>query len=153
YIVIRPESSDTRFFNVRIDDTSKFSLPLHAVTYFRGQETNSNSVRPPNASGVRIAYVPHADKDSSIMLGGDRKQRSLIDFILDCSFSMKEPTDIQSEAKGNSKKKERLDLAKEQLTTMLGELVERNKQSEDIHVGVRFFGHRVNWIDGIPKEG
>ncbi len=131
-------------FEVNIADTSKLGEPLTAVAFYRGRES-AMDFNLSRANGIRIDYVPHRYKDQTVTLIGDRLQRFSIAFILDCSQSMEDPTPITSEKSGQGKTAQRLSLAQEQLKTMLDELVERNKDNEDIHVGVRFFGNRVGW--------
>src|SRR5262249_4100687 len=89
--------------------------------------------------------------DQSITLVGDRRQRSHIDFILDCSASMEEQTSVEGEVKGKNKTDKRLNLAKKQLTTMLDDLVARNNKDEEFFVGLVLFGHRVGWTNGDPS--
>jgi hypothetical protein len=135
-------------FDVNIADTTGYSSALQAVAFFRGRKSTTDFGLPVTG-GVRIDYTPYVYKDQSITLSGDRLQRSSIEFILDCSDSMNEQTSIKGEVK--SETDQRLSLAKKQLKTMLDELVARNQQNEEIHVGVRFFGHRVGWE--VEKNG
>ena len=46
---------------------------------------------------------------------------------------------------GEGSTDQRLHLAKAKLSEMLDKVAQRNSGSEDIHVGVSFFGHRVAW--------
>jgi hypothetical protein len=95
-----------------------------------------------------IEIRPSEHQPRAITLVVDEKKRTSVEFILDCSQSMDEATPIKP---GGRAKAQRLDMAKAQLKSVLDKLVVRGAKGEEVHVGVRFFGHRVGWLDGAPN--
>lgn len=130
-------------FDISIEGTvlSGRGPMLEAVTFFRGQEFVAPLlVRIPQGITVesrRLAYGP-----TQITLGGLRRKRASMVFILDCSNSMKELMEVEAptDDRGSSLVP-RLEVAKDALRSMLARLAERG----DARVGVRFYGHRVGW--------
>ncbi len=127
YVDMSAISGKAQRFDVNIANTAAIGSALQAVAFFRGRES-ATDFSVPVISGVRIEYVPHVYKDQTITLVGDRLQRSSIEFILDCSQSMIQQTAIKGEVKGGVDTAERLSLAKEQLKTMLDELVAQSAE-------------------------
>jgi hypothetical protein len=150
YVDMSAIGKKPQVFDMNIADASAYNSAMQAVVFFRGRDI-PNGFDLPVLNGLRVDYKPYHYQDQSITLVGDRLQRSSIEFILDCSESMEEQTSIRGEVKGKNETAQRLSLAQKQLKTMLDELVARNQQNEDIHVGLRLFGHRVGWFNGIAN--
>lgn len=114
---------------------------LEAVTFFRGQEFAAPLLlRIPQGITVDSRRLPYGP--AQITLGGLRRKRASMVFILDCSNSMKELMEVEAPTgdRGASLVP-RLEVAKDALRSMLARLAERG----DARVGVRFYGHRVGW--------
>ncbi len=99
-----------------------------------------------STGGVRIDVVPYHYGPPQVTLGGRSRRRASIEFILDCSHSMSDPTDM--EGVGGTQRISRLDAAKMALRGMLSQLA----ADGDARVGVRFFGHRVGWNLKKPEQ-
>jgi hypothetical protein len=112
-----------------------------AVSFFRGQE-DTDPFEMPTFKGVRIEYEPYVYDRQSITLFGDRPEQLSLVLILDCSSSMSEKSSV---AGGGAERRERMELAKNNLKSMLDDIVERNREGEATRVGVRFYGHRLGW--------
>ncbi|MFT5300681.1 MAG: Mg-chelatase subunit ChlD [Mariniblastus sp.] len=112
------------------------------IAYFRGHEYRT-SVLSKGVNGYLVQWEANTDPSSKVSLNGDRRGRSSIVFVLDCSQSMGD--EIQAESVGDQFSP-RLELAKSALATMLSEISQRR----DTRAGVRFFGHRIGWSTDQP---
>jgi Mg-chelatase subunit ChlD len=117
---------------------------LEAVLIFRGNEV-PEAVDDRLATGVVVDVRPVHSREARVTLFGDRRQRSSVVFILDCSGSM--AREIAVEATGPSTLP-RLELAKSALQSLLDQLAPRG----EARVGVRFFGHRVGFSTEKPVK-
>jgi hypothetical protein len=113
---------------------------IHTIATLRGNEFPAPLLlRAPG--GARVAYRrPNYGPPRVTVFGFDKKRASVV-FVLDCSFSMKEPTRVERPDVTNQPQVSRMDVAKGALRSMLEQLAERG----NARVGVRLFGHRVGW--------
>jgi hypothetical protein len=118
-----------------------------ALCFFRGRVDSSGEFPLPTFDGIRIDYRPFEYPVQSITLSGDRPERLSIVFILDCSYSMKDPSRVEAQG---AEEDERMQLAKISFDAMLADIVKRNRGGDDTRVGVRFFGHRLTWTTPPP---
>jgi hypothetical protein len=118
---------------------------LEAVALVRGNRFSTNFLLRPTG-GVKIDVEPYHYGLPQITLGGRSRRRASIMFILDCSNSMSEPTDL--EGPGGTEQVPRLEAAKIALKQMLSGLADEG----DARVGVIFYGHRVGWNLKKPDE-
>jgi hypothetical protein len=96
--------------------------------------------------GARIDFKPYNYGPPTVTLAGRSRKRASIIFILDCSNSMSELTDM--EGPGGVQRISRLEAAKIALHEMLSELASEG----DARVGVLFYGHRVGWNLKKPDQ-
>jgi hypothetical protein len=96
--------------------------------------------------GARIDFKPYNYGPPTVTLAGRSRKRASIIFILDCSNSMSELTDM--EGPGGVQRIPRLEAAKIALHEMLAELASEG----DARVGVLFYGHRVGWNLKKPDQ-
>jgi hypothetical protein len=118
---------------------------LEAVALVRGNRFSTNFLLRPTG-GVKVEVDPYHYGLPQITLGGRSRRRASIMFILDCSNSMSEETEMEG-PEGNEKIP-RLDAAKIALNQMLGSLADEG----DARVGVLFYGHRVGWNLKKPDQ-
>ncbi len=118
---------------------------LEAVALMRGNRYATNFLLRATG-GVLIDTVPHRYGYPNVTLGGRSRRRASIMFILDCSNSMSEMTDMEG-PEGNEKVS-RLDAAKNALHQMLNNLADEG----DARVGIIFYGHRVGWNLKQPDQ-
>ena len=96
--------------------------------------------------GARIDFKPYNYGPPTVTLAGRSRKRASIIFILDCSNSMSELTDM--EGPGGVQRIPRLEAAKIALHDMLSQLAAEG----DARVGVMFYGHRVGWNLKKPDQ-
>lgn len=118
---------------------------LEAIALLRGNRYATNFLLRPTG-GVVVETVPHRYGYPNVTLGGRSRRRASIMFILDCSNSMSEMTDMEG-PEGNEKVS-RLDAAKNALHQMLDNLADEG----DARVGIIFYGHRVGWNLKQPDQ-
>ena len=118
---------------------------LEAVALVRGNRFSTNFLLRPTG-GVKVEVEPYHYGLPQITLGGRSRRRASIMFILDCSNSMSEPTEM--EGPEGDQKIPRLDAAKIALRQMLASLAEEG----DARVGLIVYGHRVGWNLKKPEE-
>jgi hypothetical protein len=117
---------------------------LQASWLYRGNEVSASFLlRPPR--GMKVDFEPYSYGPPRVTVHGRNRKRASIEFILDCSNSMKQLT--RSEGPNDAEKVPRLNVARNALQQMLGQLAE-----SDARVGVRFFGHRVGWNIKHPEQ-
>ncbi len=97
------------------------------------------------SGGARIDFKPYRYGPPQVTVASRSRKRASIMFILDCSNSMSEMTDI--EGPGGTQHIPRLEAAKIALHEMLTQLAEEG----NARVGVRIYGHRVGW--NVKKPG
>ena len=118
---------------------------LEAVALLRGNRFSTNFLLRPTG-GVKIDVEPFHYGLPQVTLGGRSRRRASIIFILDCSNSMSEPTDM--EGPEGEQKIPRIEAAKIALKQMLSGLADEG----DARVGVIFYGHRVGWNLAKPDQ-
>lgn len=134
----------------------KFSLPavdlaargpaLDAVVTLRGNERSTAFLlRPP--AGVAVDVTTHRYGPPRVVVQGRRRQPAAVMFVLDASYSMRDPIP-GVESAGQAAEIPRLDAAKDALRRMLTQLA----MAGDARVGVRIFGHRVGWTTSEPTQ-
>ena len=96
--------------------------------------------------GARIDFKPYHYGPPTVTLAGRSRKRASIIFILDCSNSMTELTDM--EGPGGVQRIPRIEAAKIALHDMLSQLAAEG----DARVGVMFYGHRVGWNLKKPDQ-
>ncbi|MFO0906570.1 MAG: vWA domain-containing protein [Pirellulales bacterium] len=119
-------------------------LGLEAVLLFRGHEL-PEAIDDRLPTGLVIESRNVRPSSAQVTVVGDRRQRSSIVFILDCSGSM--ASEIAVEAAGPATLP-RLELARSSLLALLDQLAVRG----DARIGVRFFGHRVGFSTEKPVK-
>jgi len=117
---------------------------FEAVAFFRGHEFKTPFLTE-GIGGIRVDYQPNALRPTRLTVFGDRRKRTSIMFVLDCSSSMGELIPVESIG---SSEQPRLDLAKSALAALMEELATRS----DARVGVRFYGHRIGWTTTEPVQ-
>jgi hypothetical protein len=134
----------------------KFSLPavdlaargpaLDAVVTLRGNERSTAFLlRPP--AGVSVDVTTHRFGPPRVVVQGRRRQAASVVFILDASYSMRDPIP-GVESAGQTAEIPRIDAAKDALRRMMTQLA----MAGDARVGVRIFGHRVGWTTSEPTQ-
>jgi hypothetical protein len=118
---------------------------LEAVALLRGNRYSTNFLLRATG-GIKVDTMPYHYGLPQITLGGRSRRRASIMFILDCSNSMSEPTDM--EGPEGDEKIPRLDAARIALKQMLESLAEEG----DARVGIIFYGHRVGWNLKKPDQ-
>jgi len=118
---------------------------LQAIALYRGHPF-STSFLLRSAGGTVVDYSPYRYGPAKVTLNGRSRRRASIVFILDCSHSMNQLTDVEGPA--GEEKAPRLDVAKSALASMLTRLAAQG----DSRVGVRFYGHRVGWNTAKPDQ-
>ncbi|HKD37809.1 MAG TPA: vWA domain-containing protein [Pirellulales bacterium] len=96
--------------------------------------------------GARIDFKPYNYGSPTVTVAGRSRKRASIIFILDCSNSMTEVTDM--EGPGGVQRISRMEAAKIALHEMLSQLAAEG----DARVGVMFYGHRVGWNLKKPQQ-
>ncbi|HEY2146638.1 MAG TPA: vWA domain-containing protein, partial [Pirellulales bacterium] len=96
--------------------------------------------------GARIDFKPYNYGPPTVTVAGRSRKRASIIFILDCSNSMTELTDM--EGPGGVQRIPRMEAAKIALHDMLSQLAAEG----DARVGVMFYGHRVGWNLKKPDQ-
>lgn len=129
-----PIDGDVALYKVnaqRLDPTRS----SEAVLVYRGHE-----FRAPVAAGqgIVVDFRPNHSDWAEVVLFGQTKRQSSIVFVLDCSWSMGEEIPVEAIS---LKSQSRLELAKDSVLNMLGQLASR----PDARIGVRLFGHRLGW--------
>lgn len=118
---------------------------LEAVALLRTNPFTAPFLLRPTG-GARIDFKPYNYGSPTVTLAGRTRKRASIIFILDCSNSMTELTDM--EGPGGVQRIPRLDAAKIALHDMLSGLAAEG----DARVGVIFYGHRVGWNLKKPDQ-
>ena len=113
---------------------------IQTIATLRGNEFSAPLLlRAPG--GVRVAFARPKYGPPRVTVFGYENRRASVVFILDCSGSMKERTNVERPAAAAQPQAMRMDVAKGALRAMLEQLAERG----NARVGVRLFGHRVGW--------
>jgi hypothetical protein len=149
--VAYPPPSARQSFMMAITAAPTDEPKVEAVSFFRGQEDLTSFILP-TFKGLRIDYEPYVYDGQTITLFGDRPEQLSLVFILDCSSSMDEQTQVEAL---KAKTAMRIELAKRNFASMLSDIVKRNNEGEGTRVGVRFYGHRLGWIkdgDELAKQ-
>ncbi|MDZ4779694.1 MAG: vWA domain-containing protein [Planctomycetia bacterium] len=134
----------------------KFTLPatelatrgpaLDAVISLRGNERGAAFLlRPPVGGAVDFAWRRYGPP--RVVVQGRRRQPASIMFVLDASYSMRDPIP-GVESAGQATEIPRIDAAKDALRRMMTQLA----LAGDARVGVRVFGHRVGWTTTEPTQ-
>jgi hypothetical protein len=137
-----PPPEGAQRFVMALPGGSSDSPKARAVSFFRGRVHSSEDFPLPTFKGIGVDYRPFVYREHSIKLSGDRPEQLSLVFILDCSDSMAEQSKIEAIGVDTA---ERMKLATDNFTSMLSDIVRRNRQGDDTRVGVRFFGHRLSW--------
>ncbi|MDZ4819441.1 MAG: vWA domain-containing protein, partial [Planctomycetota bacterium] len=132
-------------FNLPGSDLAERGPILQATTLFRGNQFMQPFLLRASG-GIKIAFDPYQYGPPQVTLSGPSRKRASVMFILDCSSSMSEMTDV--EAPGDQRQMPRMEVAKSVLANLLEQLADRG----DARVGVRFYGHRVGWNLRKPEE-
>ena len=118
---------------------------LEAVALLRTNPFTAPFLLRPTG-GARIEFKPYNYGSPTVTLAGRTRKRASIIFILDCSNSMTEVTDM--EGPGGVQRIPRLDAARIALHDMLSQMAAEG----DARVGVMFYGHRVGWNLKKPDQ-
>ena len=118
---------------------------LDAVALFRGNQFTSPLLLH-QLGGLQVDFRPYRYGAPQVTLGGRGRRRASIMFVLDCSNSMSEPTEL--EGPGGTQKLPRLEAARIALREMLSQLADEG----DARAGVIAYGHRVGWNLKKPSE-
>lgn len=133
-----------REFPLLADEVSGRGPMAQAVTLYRGHEFAGNFLlRAPG--GIKIDFSPFEYGPPQVTLSGSGRRQASVIFVLDCSNSMKELTEVET---AGERRVPRLDVARSALLRMM----ERLADQQSARVGVRFYGHRVGWNTSRPEE-
>ncbi len=133
-----------RVFPLQPDQVAGRGPIAQVVTLYRGHEFSGNFLlRAPG--GIKIDFAPYEYGPPQVTLSGSGRRQASVIFVLDCSNSMKELTDVET---AGERQVPRLDVAKNALLRMM----ERLADQQSARVGVRFYGHRVGWNTSRPDE-
>lgn len=119
---------------------------LDAVVSLRGNDRGSAFLlRPPVGGAVDVVWNRYGPP--RVVVQGRRRQPASVVFVLDASYSMRDPIP-GVESAGQATEIPRIDAAKDALRRMMTQLA----LTGDARVGVRVFGHRVGWTTSEPTQ-
>ncbi|MCS7469546.1 VWA domain-containing protein [Stieleria sp. ICT_E10.1] len=137
-------SANARYEVVMPSEVATSDMALKAQTVFRGHEYGG-TLDVEQLGGLKIDLQPYHYQKSEVTLNGPWDELSVV-FVLDCSASMSEPLDGESEEAEGEGGASRMEVAKAALQEMLFDLGLRR----NVRVGVQAFGHRLGWSVDEP---
>jgi Mg-chelatase subunit ChlD len=154
-------SIDYQFSSTDLDKVK--GSKLETVFAFRGHgriagadvtERKADVVQQLQPQITKFKFDNLAEK-AQVLVAGEGRTTTDVVFILDCSQSMNNESDIAGEtssgggSSSSSRSPKRIDVAKGTLTTVLSDLKDR----QDLRIGFIAFGHRVEMDEQKAKEG